>query len=30
LVFYVRANFNCVKGHLMLYVNCHHFLPKSL
>src|SRR6218665_2619922 len=30
LVFYARANFNCVKGHLMLYVNCHHYFPKSL
>src|SRR6218665_3159762 len=29
-MFYVRANFSCVKGHLMLYVNCHHFFPKSL
>src|SRR6218665_215896 len=28
-MFFVRANFNCVKGHLMLHVNCHQFFPKS-
>src|SRR6218665_2396050 len=30
-MFYVRANFSCVKGHLMFYVNCHHLiLPQEL